>query len=77
MKNQPRTSNLFVYLFTFKRNWYNVDREESTGNKRYIGKHNIYAHTHTSHEREREEWIVNHQKKIINNRIMNQYQNVM
>ena len=55
MKNQPRTSNLFVYLFTFKRNWYNVDREESTGNKRYIGKHNIYAHTtHTSHERERE-----------------------
>ena len=46
---------------------------------RYIGKHNI--HTHTSHERERErereEWIVNHKKKIINNRIMNQYQNVM
>ena len=41
----------------------------------------IYICTHTQvmreRQREREEWIVNHQKKIINNRIMNQYQNVM
>lgn len=56
-----------------------MDREESTGDKRYIGKHNIHTHTHTQvmRERERGEWIGNHKKKIINNRIMNQYQNVM
>ena len=78
---EESTKNIkFVCLsFHLQRNWYNADREESTGDKRYIGKHNTHTHTQVmrEREREREEWIVNHKKKIINNRIMNQYQNVM
>ena len=54
-----------------------MDREESTGNKRYIRETLIYIYIYIMGERKREKWIVNHNEKIISNRITNQYQNVM